>query len=239
MRAAHAQVHELIGQGHSLRAIAGHLGWGRKTVMRYAHAARWQDMIVGMPPRPSKLDPYKPYLQRRWSEGCKNALALHREIAERGYPDGYASVRDYLVAFRPTASTPAPAPPSVRRVTGWLTRHPGTLGEEEHQHLKVIMAQCPELEAAHQHIRDFGEILSCRLGNLLPGWIEAVVRDDLPGLTGFARGLNSDFDAVTAGLTLSWSSGGTEGAVNRIKKIKRQLYGRAGFELRRRMILLQ
>jgi hypothetical protein len=59
-RAAHAQVHELIAQGHSLRAIARHLGWGQTTVLRYAHAARWQDMIVGMPPRPSKLDPYKP-----------------------------------------------------------------------------------------------------------------------------------------------------------------------------------
>lgn len=35
--------------------------------MRYAHAARWQDMIVGMPVRPSKLDPYKPYLERRWA----------------------------------------------------------------------------------------------------------------------------------------------------------------------------
>ncbi|MCX4720026.1 hypothetical protein OG818_30345 [Streptomyces virginiae] len=42
-----------------------------------------------------------------------------------------------------------------------------------------------------------------------------------------------------AGLTLDWSSGSIEGAVNRIKKIKRQLYGRAGFELLRKMILLQ
>ncbi|MFD9486716.1 transposase [Streptomyces sp. NPDC059991] len=175
-----------------------------------------------MPPRPSKLDPYKTYLQRRWSEGCTNTLALHREITDRGYPDGYASGRDYLVAFRPTAGTPAPAPPSARRVTAWLTRHPGTLSEEEHQHLKMILARCPELEAAHQHIRDFGEILTCRLGAQLPSWIDAVVRDDLPGLTGFARSMNSDFDAVTAGLNLSWSSGGTEGAVNRIKKIKRQ-----------------
>ncbi|WP_078960338.1 ISL3 family transposase [Streptomyces sp. NRRL WC-3618] len=142
-------------------------------------------------------------------------------------------------AFRPKAGTPAPAPPSVPRVTGWLTRHPTTLSEEEHQHLKLILARCPELEAAHQHIRDFGEILTCHLGTLLPDWIDAVVRDDLPGLTGYARSMNSDFDAVTAGLTLSWSSGGTEGAVNRIKKIKRQLYGRAEFELLRKLILLQ
>lgn len=61
----------------------------------------------------------------------------------------------------------------------------------------------------------------------------------LPGLTGFALHLLRDLAAVTAGLTLDWSSGSIEGAVNRIKKIKRQLYGRAGFELLRKMILLQ
>lgn len=61
----------------------------------------------------------------------------------------------------------------------------------------------------------------------------------LPGLTDFALHLLRDLDAVTAGLTLHWISGGTERAVNRIKKIKRQLYGRAGFELLRKMVLLQ
>ena len=111
-RAAHAQVHELIAQGHSLRAIARHLGWGRKTVLRYAHAARWQDMIVGMPLRPSKLDPYKPYLQRRWSQGCTNAIALHREITEQGYPDGYASVRDYLAPSGPRLAPRRPHHPA-------------------------------------------------------------------------------------------------------------------------------
>ncbi|MET8128118.1 transposase [Streptomyces sp. NPDC005231] len=237
-RAAHAQVHDLIAQGHSLRAIARHLGWGQNTVLKYAHAAHWQDTITGMPPRPSKLDPYKSYLQRRWSQGCTNALALHREITTQGYPAGYAPVRAYLASLRPNPAAPAPAAPSVRKVTGWLTRHPATLSEEDQQHLKSILARCPELGAAHQHIRGFGEILTCRLGALLPDWIAAVLQDDLPGLAGFARSMNNDFDAVTAGLTLPWSSGGTEGAVNRIKKIKRQLYGRAEFELLRKMILL-
>ncbi|MER5227167.1 transposase [Streptomyces flaveus] len=69
--------------------------------------------------------------------------------------------------------------------------------------------------------------------------MDAVEASQLPGLTGFASHLRRDLDAVTAGLSLQWSSGGTEGAVNRIKKIKRQLHGRAGFELLRKMILLQ
>ncbi|MFF7780488.1 hypothetical protein ACFZCG_39540 [Streptomyces tanashiensis] len=69
--------------------------------------------------------------------------------------------------------------------------------------------------------------------------IDAVDASQLPGLTGFALHLLRDLDAVTAGFTLDGRSGSIEGAVNRIKKIRRQLYGRAGFELRPKMILLQ
>ncbi|MFF0088021.1 transposase [Streptomyces canus] len=76
-------------------------------------------------------------------------------------------------------------------------------------------------------------MLTQQTGVLLPAWIDKA----LPGLSGVASGLTNDLDAVTAGLTLRWSSGATEGAVNSIKKIKRQLYGRAEFDLLRKMIL--
>ncbi|MFF4427512.1 transposase [Streptomyces sp. NPDC001549] len=121
-------------------------------------------------------------------------------------------------------------------MTGWLTRHPATLADEDRAGLKEVLARCPELDTAAGHVR---EILTDRLGSTLPTWIDAVDASRLPGLTGFALHLPRDLDAVTAGLTLDWSSGSIEGAVNRIKKIKRQLYGRAGFELLRKMILLQ
>ncbi|UPT46849.1 MULTISPECIES: transposase [Streptomyces] len=85
------------------------------------------------------------------------------------------------------------------------------------------MARCPELDKAAGHVRDFGEILTDRFGSTLPTWIDAVDASRLPRLTGFALHLLRDLDAVTAGLTLDWSSGSIEGAVNRIKKIKRQL----------------
>ncbi|GGX29255.1 transposase [Streptomyces lomondensis] len=61
---------------------------------------------------------------------------------------------------------------------------------------------------------------------MLPAWIDTVEASQLPGLTRVARHLRRDLDAVTAGLSLQWSSGGTKGAVNRIKKIKRQLFAR-------------
>ncbi|WP_455770220.1 transposase [Streptomyces erythrochromogenes] len=75
-------------------------------------------------------------------------------------------------------------------------------------------------------------------GDHLPLWIKAVCADDLPSLRTFVNGLERELAAVTAGLTLTWSSGVVEGHVNRIKMIKRQMYGRVGFVLLRKRVLL-
>ncbi|MEU9197937.1 transposase [Streptomyces hundungensis] len=235
-KAAHALVHELLAQGHSRRAIAQHLSWGLNTVLRYANAARWQDTIRENRPRPSRLDPYKAYLERRFTEGCTSVTRLHSELVADNAPVTYQMVRAHIATVRGAPAGAPPRPPTVRQVTGWLTRHPATLNEEDRAGLKEVLAHCPELDQAAGHVRDFGEILTDRLSATLPTWIDAV---DASQLTGFALHLLRDLDAVTAGLTLHWSSGSIEGAVNRIKKIKRQLYGRAGFPLLRKRILLQ
>jgi transposase len=75
-------------------------------------------------------------------------------------------------------------------------------------------------------------------GDRLDSWISQVRADDLPHLHSFASGLKRDHAAVTNGLTLPHSSGAVEGTVNRIKMIKRQMYGRAKFDLLRKRILL-
>ncbi|MET9519469.1 hypothetical protein [Streptomyces sp. NPDC002994] len=69
-------------------------------------------------------------------------------------------------------------------------------------------------------------------------WIAAVRPDDLPSMHAFVNGRECDLDAVIAGLTLPWNSGIVEGHANRIKMIKRQMYGRAGFPLLRKRVLL-
>ncbi|WP_405828431.1 MULTISPECIES: hypothetical protein [unclassified Streptomyces] len=83
-------------------------------------------------------------------------------------------------------------------MTGRLTRHPTALTEEDRASLKDVLARCPELDAAAGHVRDFGEILSGRLGATLPRWVDSVDASQLPGLTGFALHLLRDLDAVTA-----------------------------------------
>lgn len=219
-----------------IRAIARHLGWGRHTIQRYARAQHWHRVSLGRHLRGSSPDAHHAYLTRRIDEtrGRIPLRVLHRELRELGWPGSYSTLRDWVRErlHQPRRTPqPPPAPPTTRKVTGWLTRRPSSLTEDEHQQLKTVLDACPELATAHQLVRDFGDMLTQQTGVLLPAWIEEAVAADLPGLAGFARGLTGDLDAVTAGLTLRCSSGGTEGAVNRIKKIKRQLYGRAEFDL--------
>ncbi|MFD9651483.1 transposase [Streptomyces mirabilis] len=173
---------------------------------------------------PSKLDPFKPYLAQRWTEteGKATILDLHREITARGFRAYYSLVRDWIQHDLPQQEgfTPAPPPPSVRQVTGWITRHPATLTEEEKLHRKAVLDRCTELAFAAELTSSFAEMLTTLSGTRLPEWITEATNADLPGISSFAAGLNSDFDAVTAGLTTDWNSGPVEGAVNRIKMLK-------------------
>ncbi|MEU9413684.1 hypothetical protein AB0E08_49480 [Streptomyces sp. NPDC048281] len=86
-KARHALVHELLGRGLN-------------TVLRYAHTARWQDTLRENRPRPTTLDPYKPYLERRFAAGCTSVTRLHRELLTANAPVTYQMVRAYIVTLR-------------------------------------------------------------------------------------------------------------------------------------------
>jgi len=102
--------------------------------------------------------------------------------------------------------------------------------------VRQIRERCPHLDALAGHITEFAKILTGRRGAQLDAWIAAVDTDDQPDLHSFTTGLKNDYDAVLNGLTLPYSSGKVEGNVNRIKMIKRQMYGRAGFDLLRKRV---
>ncbi|MFC4506635.1 MULTISPECIES: ISL3 family transposase [Streptomyces] len=219
-RERHAAVHGLLGQGHGIREIARELHLGRKTVQRCARAATPERMLGGrQQPRPSRLDPFKPYLAKRWDEGLTSAVLLLAEITELGYRGSYGTLNDHLRPLRRTrVQTALPRPPSVREVTGWMMRHPDRLDTEQTQQLKELCTHCPELGAVHSHVRAFALMLTTLTGDAehLTTWIAAVRADDVPGLHSFATGLCKDWDAVVQGLTSERSSGAVEGRVNHI-----------------------
>ena len=118
-----------------------------------------------------------------------------------------------------------------------MTR-PADLPEHERGHLQDLLATCPQLIVLAEHVRGFAELLTRRRGADLGSWMTAVEASDLPALHSFVRGLRKDLPAVVAGLSLPYSNGPIEGANTKVKLLKRQMYGRAGFPLLRQRILL-
>jgi DNA-binding NarL/FixJ family response regulator len=106
-------IHDLLDQGMSLRAIATQLQLSRGTVRRFARAEHPEQLLVnnGTGYRTSLLEPYKPYLHKRWAEGATNATALAAEITTHGYTGGFTVVRDYIRRLR--AAAPRQAPPTT------------------------------------------------------------------------------------------------------------------------------
>jgi len=104
--------------------------------------------------------------------------------------------------------------------------------------LKEILARCPEPEATAAHVNAFATLMCQRRGEQLTSWMAAVEADDLPALHTLVTSLRRDHAAVTNGLTLPYSSGQVEGTVNKIKMLKRQMSGRANFDLLRKRVLL-
>ena len=240
-RERHAAIWELLAAGHSLAAISRGLGLDRQTVQRFAREPDVARLLVKATSRDSKLDPFKPWINQRWNNGVTDAAALHAELRAQGWTGSVQAVRRYVRPFRQLAAAPPPAPavPKARQITRWLLSRPASLDHGDQAQLEGIRARCPHIDSLAAHITSFAEMMTNRSGEQeLPGWLAAVETDDQPHLHSFAVGIRRDLQAVTAGLTLPYSSGAVEGNVNRIKMLKRQMYGRAGFALLRKRVIL-
>jgi transposase len=232
-----------------IRAIARELGIGRGTVRRYIKAGAFPEMAKRRK-RSSILDPYLPYLESRWSEGCHNGLQLYREIEKRGYSGSRPLVSRWAAQMRrqqpnPMPNAKAPAKPKKKVKRPWSARYavwlllspPETLSDEKKAALQRMLAVSPMIRRVYNFAQAFIRIVRDRHAKSLEPCMTAVIEYKIPELTGSARSLNRDKDAVLAALSLPWSNGQVEGQVNRLKLIKRQMYGRAKFDLLRLRVL--
>ena len=244
-------VMELYDQGVSKREIARRLKLHRRTISKYIEADECPMYPEGVK-RGSKLDPYMSYIQQRWESGCHNATQIWRELRQLGFHGSRGLVASWAAneraklppSFAATASPDSAATPhqkvvpwSPSRASWLLVGKENELTEEDKQALER-MKQADE-KVAEAYIlgqRFTGMVRERQHESLLP-WLEDVARSKIDALTGFANGIKQDLAAVTNALSLPWSNGQTEGQVNRLKLIKRQMYGRANFDLLRRRVL--
>jgi transposase len=108
---------------------------------------------------------------------------------------------------------------------------------------QAVMVQleqsCQEAMIAYRLVHDFQRIMKCRLAEELDGWLKAAVDSGISAMQNFSLGIEKDKAAVVAAVSYEWSQGQVEGQVNRLKLRKRQLYGRANFDLLRQYVLNQ
>ncbi len=232
--ARHAAVHELLDGGVGLCETARRLGLGLNTVTRYARVADPDQLIRPPQYRRCLVDPFRDHLRQRRAAGPVATTTLLAEIRAMGYTGSANLLVRYLNQGR--AEQPL-ADPSVRRLTYWIMTESGRLSDEHRALRDKLTAVCPEMTALAGHVAAFARLIT-EPGGDLQSWNDAVQADDLPALHSFIHGLNKDRQAVAASLHLPYSNGATEGVNNKIKLLKRQTYGRAGFALLRQRILL-
>jgi transposase len=235
--AAFDEVADLHRRGWSLSGIARTTGLDRKTVRVWLQLGRppaWRK-----PRRGSAADLHADHLRRRWAEGCRNATKLWREIRALGFTGQAGVVRDWLRPLR-TADPVYPGlaaswrVPSGRHAARLVAADARELDARERRFVDALIAGSPVLASIIELARQFRTMVRQREVDRLDGWLDAAGSTALEGLAGSLR---RDLVAVRAALSLPWSTSPVEGQISRLKTIKRQMYGRAGFDLLRNRVL--
>ncbi|NKX55382.1 transposase, partial [Arthrobacter mobilis] len=233
-----AQVHGLLDKGVGLLDCSRRLNLSLNTIKRYARAGAPERLQRVPKYRPTLVDPYREHLRtRRAEEPGVPVQQLLREIRGLGYQGSSNLLHRYLNQGR-AEDARSHLPP--RRAAGLLLTRPDRLTAAQQERLDRLAAACPEITAMLDLVRAFATLLRPEEANAarLEDWARAARAADLPHLHSFVRGLEQDHDAVLAALTQPHHNGRTEGVNTKTKMLKRQMYGRAGFNLLRHRILL-
>jgi transposase len=249
-RARHEQIWALRRQGWTGQAIAQLLRIGKSTVLRYLRSLTFAERTSKRRGH-SLLNPYKALLLQHGHQGWHDGRQVYRLLQRQGSRGSYATVARYAQRLRqaqglaprqpPLAAHPLPvvAEPQhghlTPRGTAWLVlRRPETRTPDEEQQLAQLTAQPAELAAAVTLARDFAELVRTRQPERLDGWRARAATSAGTALQRCAQGLRDDYAAGNAGVTVPWSNGPVEGPINRLKMLKRQMFGRAHLDLLRR-----
>jgi transposase len=184
-----------------------------------------------------------------WRAGCQNGPQLWRELRARGYAGSVSSVKPYVALLRqvpedllpPAFTSSEKSGPeeafSVRHMIWLSLSRPENLTREQTQELAQVCPLSTQVATALQLSQAFVKMLREKQVEALPAWLESAQTSSVRELRQFAQGLQRDRAAVEAALSRSESNGQTEGHVTRLKLIKRQMYGRAKFDLLRLRVI--
>jgi transposase len=249
--ARYEEVHRLRSQGYTLNAIADKVGLDRNTVRKWLQAPSFPERQPRQP-EASLLDPFKPYVLERWNGGCHNGALLLREVAARGYRGSRTNFFAYITRLRKASGLPPKKRqgvqakpitdptrriPSSRGLAALIMKKPAALDTTEAERIEQLRKADVMLATAINFVQEFAVIVRERQPSRLDDWLERTEQSAIPPLVSFVNGIRRDYVAVKAGITLAYSNGPTEGHINRLKILKRQMFGRAKLDLLKKRVM--
>jgi transposase len=220
-------VRRMAGEGVPIKRIMRATGLSRGLVRRIVRGERDDVFRV----RQNSLTPWLPRLEREWTSGCRNAAELWRRLRASGFGGSLRVVGEWATRQRRAESAMASGSgkcPPTRRIAQLMTSGRDRLSKADAVLVAQVEAALPALAVARLLVDRFVAMVRNGTAGDLGRWLDEAATSEIDS---FARGLAGDQAAVTAALTEPWSNGQTEGQINRLKTLKRQMYGRANIDL--------
>lgn len=252
MRSLFRSIRALRQAGMNKSAIARFLGVHRHTVQKYSalESAPHRKPRVN---KESALAPYEDYILKRFMGGCHNATQIHKEISEQGYSGAYnnvARIIQYLKKCEREGKPLPDSPPglSASQAKGLLIMRPEKRTEQEALTIKRMKMVDRQVGKSCYLFEEFARLFREREHYVKPNgheraraalqrWMEEAKESETPEIEAFVVKLFQDMEAVLAAMVMHYSQGQTEGRVNKLKLIKRSMYGRGKFDLLRQRVL--
>jgi len=247
--ARYEEVVRLRAQGLSFKAIGRATDLDQRTVRNFLRAGEYPERS----PRgsgPTLLDAYRHHIRQRVAEGCASATAVWHELRAQGFKGSSGTVRAAMAHANAVSSVPDTASrpgrrasmPSPQRAYAWLVGwhergHEVPKRSENRKFVEALCAIEPEIAQASSLAREFLGLIHRRDVDGFDRWLRRARESQAPEIRRFADSLTTDLSAVRAAFTSPWSSGQVEGQINRLKFLKRQMYGRAKLDLLRARVL--
>jgi transposase len=215
-------IRRMAGEGVPIKRIMRATGLSRGLVRRIVRGERDDVFRV----RQNSLTPWLPRLEREWASGCRNAAELWRRLRTSGFGGSLRVVGEWATRQRRAESAMASGSgkcPPARRIAQLMTSGRDHLSKSDAVLVAQVEAALPALAVARHLVDRFVAMVRNGTAGDLGRWLDEAATSEIDS---FARGLASDQEAVAAALTEPWSNGQTEGQINRLKTLKRQMYGK-------------
>jgi len=248
-QALYDQVRTLHAEGLSIHTISKRTGVSRPTVRKYLRA----DTCPQRAPRRTKIGAmgvFDAWLRKRWGESCHDANVLWGELKAQGFRGTLRTVQRHVARWRSPADTvgqqsgasrgsaTSSKPPSPRQLRWWLRKPEDEQPAEQVEYVRRLVGGCPAIATGQHLAQEFRRIVRTQDAKGLDAWLEQAEASALAEFEAFATGLRRELGAIVAALSLPWSNGQTEGQVNKLKMLKRQMFGRASVKLLRQRLRL-